>query len=87
MTARGTLSESAKKRLSKSRAETQYMTARDLRCPNCSFLITRVYSDVRGHMQIYCPKCKNKYIMNFAYFRPNRHTRKRDFKITLMKIE
>lgn len=56
MTARGALSESAKKRLSRSRAETQYMTARDLRCPNCSFLITRVYSDVRGHMQIYCPK-------------------------------
>lgn len=87
MTVKGTFSESAKKKLNKSKMETQYMTARDLRCPNCSFLITRVYSDVRGHMQIYCPKCKNKYILNFAYFRTNRHTPKRDVKITLMKIE
>ena len=77
MTARGTLSESTKKRLSRSRAETQYMTARDLRCPNCSFLITRVYSDVRGHMHI-LPQMKKQVHSEFCIFQNQQaHTKKR----------
>lgn len=49
--------------------ETLDMSLREVKCPKCDFVITRVYSDARGHFLSKCPKCKSQYIMNYAYFR------------------
>lgn len=45
------------------------MSLREIKCPKCNFVITRVYSDASGHFLSKCPKCKSQYIMNYAYFR------------------
>lgn len=68
-------------KLDLSQQETIDLTQRDLRCPNCKFLITKVFSDISGHMQIRCPKCKEKYILNLAMFR----TRHKGLFVTLIK--
>lgn len=75
------------RKLKSSEAEVTQLTLRDLRCPNCRFLIDKVYSDIKGHMQVKCPKCKNAYIMNLAYFRTFGHSRDQDFTVYLTKIE
>jgi len=75
------------RKLESSEAEVTQLTLRDLRCPNCRFLIDKVYSDIQGHMQVKCPKCKNAYIMNLAYFRTFGHSRDQDFTVYLTKIE
>ena len=75
------------RKLESSEAEVTQLTLRDLRCPNCRFLIDKVYSDIQGHMQVKCPKCKNAYIMNLAYFRTFGHSRYQDFTVYLTKIE
>lgn len=73
-------------KLEMSKTEVTELTLRDLRCPNCRFLIDKIYSDIRGHMQVKCPKCKNAYIMNVAYFRKKKNG-ERSFKVYLTKIE
>ncbi|MBQ3139928.1 MAG: hypothetical protein IJB68_10565 [Ruminococcus sp.] len=69
-----------------SKAEVATMTKRDMLCPNCNFRISTVFADARGHMQVKCKKCKNEYILNFAYFRTFGHSRDQDFTVYLTKI-
>lgn len=66
-------------KLVKSREEAKNLTVRDIRCPFCGFLIDKVYSDISGHKDIFCRKCKRKYIINLGYFR--RQNKKPYFKI------
>ena len=63
------LSEDVKRKLELSREETENLKEREIRCPNCGFLITKVFSDINGHLQIKCEKCKSVNILNLAYFR------------------
>ena len=49
--------------------EAEGLTLRDIRCPYCGFVITRAFSDARGHYLAKCQKCKHESILNFAYFR------------------
>ncbi len=75
------------KKLEISKAEVATLTKRDILCPNCNFRISTVFADARGHMQVKCKKCKNEYILNFAYFRTFGHSRDQDFTVYLTKIE
>lgn len=70
-----------------SKAEVATLTKRDILCPNCNFRISTVFADARGHMQVKCKKCKNEYILNFAYFRTFGHSRDQEFTVYLIKIE
>ena len=70
-------------KLDLSKQETEDLAIRDLRCPNCHFLINRVYGDICGHLEFKCPKCKEKYIINFSYFR----TRVKCRQVTLIKVD
>ena len=49
--------------------EAEGLTMREIRCPYCGFVITRVFSDVSGHYLARCRKCKHESVLNFAYFR------------------
>jgi phage FluMu protein Com len=62
--------------------ETVDLKKRDLRCPYCHFLIERVYSDIRGHMETKCPKCRSVYVVNLSYFRK----KERGEYITLIRV-
>lgn len=67
-------------KLIKSKQETEYLVMRNICCPFCGFLVEKVFSDISGHKQIYCKKCKQEYIINLGYFR--RQKRKAYFKVT-----
>ena len=69
-------------KLDLSSQETFDLSQRDLRCPNCRFLINKVYGDIQGHLQFRCPKCKELYVINFSYFRARSHSRN----VTLTKV-
>ena len=56
-------------KLIKSKLEVSTLTTRDIYCPYCGFRIERVFSDISGHKQVYCKKCKEEYIINLGYFR------------------
>lgn len=60
--------------------ETINLSMREIRCPRCRFIITKVYSDVSGHFLAKCPKCKGQYVINFAYFRTQKEIWKRKCK-------
>ena len=69
-------------KLDLSKQETIDFAQRDLRCPNCRFIITKVYGDIRGHMEFKCPKCREIYVVNLTYFRE----RSRSRYITLTRV-
>lgn len=56
-------------KLARSAREADGLALRDIRCPYCGFVITRVFSDVQGHYLAKCRKCKRQTVLNFAYFR------------------
>jgi hypothetical protein len=45
------------------------MATRDVHCPICGFVIDRVYTDIAGHKEAKCQKCKYEGPINLAYFR------------------
>lgn len=49
--------------------EVEDLTERDVRCPYCGFLVTRVFPDAAGHLGVSCRKCKRQMVLNLAYFR------------------
>ncbi len=66
-------------KLLKSQEEAENLVMRDIRCPYCGFLVEKVFSDIFGHKQVYCKKCKREYIINLGYFR--RQKKKQYFKM------
>ena len=68
------LSDEVKHKLYLSRVEAEDLNEREIRCPNCGFLITKVFSDINGHLQIKCEICKSVNILNLAYFRRRKPT-------------
>ena len=66
------LSSEVKRKLKLCIEEANKLTLRDVRCPYCSFLVTRVFSDARGHYLVKCHKCKTQSVLNLAYFRKQR---------------
>ncbi len=74
------LSDDILSKLAKSKQEAEGLAKRNIRCPFCGFLIDKVYSDISGHKEIFCRKCKRKYIINLGYFR--RHKQQPYFRIT-----
>lgn len=83
----GYITEEIQKKLTDSRTEVADLTSRDLICPNCHFRIETIFSDIRGHIQVKCKKCKNEYIMNLAYFRSAGRRVNGIQKVYLTKIE
>ena len=77
---RAELSPDTLVKLLKSKQEAETLAMRNIRCPFCGFLVERVFSDISGHKQIYCKKCKQEYVINLGYFR--RQKRKPYFKVT-----
>lgn len=66
------LSDEILLKLLKSEQEAEGLTMRNIRCPFCNYLVEKVFSDISGHKQIYCQKCKQEYIVNLGYFRRQR---------------
>ena len=62
-------------KLDLSSQETIDLAQRDLRCPNCRYLISKVYGDIKGHLEFKCPKCRELYVINLSYFRTRSHNR------------
>lgn len=60
-------------KLDLSREEIKDLTRRDILCPFCGYLVDRVYSDISGHKDMYCKKCKEKYTVNLGYFRTQKY--------------
>lgn len=58
------------------------LAERDLRCPHCRFLITKIFSDAVGHMKVKCHKCKRLYVLDLQRFR----TACRSVLVTLTRI-
>lgn len=56
-------------KLNLSASETEGMSLRDVKCPHCGFVITKVFSDMCGHYLARCRKCKREQPINLAYFR------------------
>ena len=65
----GPVSAETARKLEMSRAETENMESKDLRCPICGYKIGTVYLDRQGHVSIKCRKCKFDGVINLAYFR------------------
>lgn len=63
------ISAEVQQKLSKSKAETDGLTLRDIYCPLCGYLVERVFSDISGHKMVFCKKCKEEYPVNLGYFR------------------
>ena len=51
-----------------SRQEAESLAERELKCPECGYLIAYAFSDAAGHFRIKCKKCKTVSVLNFAYF-------------------
>ena len=51
-----------------SKREARYMDSKPVNCPNCNFTMIYAYEDVKGHINIKCPKCKviSRFYINFA---------------------
>lgn len=60
-----------------SKQEAEEFVERELKCPECGFLIATAYSDAAGHFKIKCQKCKKISVLNFAYFCRRKHKRTR----------
>ena len=67
-------------KLSLSAAETDGMAMRDIKCPYCGYIVSRVFADVRGHFLARCRKCKKETIINLEYFRRQRGIHRRRYK-------
>ena len=69
------------KKLRLSASEIGDLKPRDVKCPYCGFVVSKVYADIKGHMLMKCRKCKNEAIINLAYFRKQKQylNRKRKY--------
>lgn len=63
------LSECEKEKIELSYLETENLDEREVKCPYCTTPITKVFSDVKGHIRVKCQKCKAVTVINLAYFR------------------
>lgn len=63
------LSEQETKKIELSFIEAQNLDEREIKCPYCTTPITKVFSDVKGHIRVKCQKCKAVTVINLAYFR------------------
>lgn len=57
------------KNIKLSSLETEDLMERDVKCPYCDTIITKVFSDAKGHFRIKCQKCKAVTVLNLTYFR------------------
>ena len=62
-------SPEAQVKLQQSAIEIDGLEMRDVKCPHCGYVITRVFADARGHFMARCRKCKEEYPINLSYFR------------------
>ena len=72
-----TSNEIARYRAELSRQEAEEFVERELKCPECGYLVAYAFSDAIGHFKIKCKKCKTVSVLNFAYF--CRRRRKRNY--------
>ena len=55
-----------------SESETGELTLKEVRCPDCNFIIIKVFSDISGHYLSKCPKCKSQHILDLSFFKEKR---------------
>lgn len=67
----------ARYRAELSKQEAEDFVERELKCPQCGYLVAYAFSDAAGHFRIKCKKCKTVSVLNFAYFcrRKRRYTK------------
>lgn len=70
-----TVNELARYRAELSRQEAQEYVERELKCPECGYLVAYAFSDAKGHFKIKCKKCKTVSVLNFAYFYRRKRSR------------
>ena len=63
-----TENELARYRAEQSKQEAQEFIERELKCPECGYLVAYAFSDATGHFKVKCKKCKTVSVLNFAYF-------------------
>ncbi|MBQ7673172.1 MAG: hypothetical protein IJT36_01405 [Alphaproteobacteria bacterium] len=63
-----TCTNDKRRRAELSAAEVLNCAERDIRCPECGYMLASAFSDASGHFKIKCQKCKRIFILNFAYF-------------------
>ena len=68
--------QTTSRRLHQSVIEASKLKERDFRCPKCGFKIQTFFSDIRGHLKMKCPKCKEIFIINTAYFRSKKGSKR-----------
>ena len=49
--------------------ESEGLTPRIIRCPECDHRIMLAFDDCKGHATLYCNKCHEYRTINFKYFR------------------
>ena len=49
--------------------ESEGLTSRIIRCPECDHRIMLAFDDCKGHATLYCNKCHEYRTINFKYFR------------------
>ena len=49
--------------------ESEGLTPREIRCPECDHKILVAFDDCNGHVKLYCNKCHDYRTINFKYFR------------------
>jgi len=55
-----------------SEIKTDGLTLKEVRCPDCNFIILKVFSDISGHYLSKCPKCKSQHILDLSFFKEKR---------------
>lgn len=49
------------------------LAKRDVRCPNCHFLLFKVFSELRsGMFEMQCPKCRELNVLDFQDYKTAR---------------
>lgn len=70
-----TNNEIARYRAEVSKQEAQEFIERELKCPECGYLVAYAFSDATGHFKVKCKKCKTVSVLNFAYFCKRKYRR------------
>lgn len=73
-----TQDEYARFRAEVAKEEARDFVERELKCPECGYLVGFAFSDAKGHLKIRCKKCKTVSVLNFAYFYRNKYRRRKN---------
>ena len=69
------MTESIRYTLDLRRQVTVDLAKRDVRCPNCHFLLLKVFPELKaGMFEIQCTKCRQLYVLDFQDYKTARNS-------------